>query len=205
MDFIKEKSLACVDTSNVLDAALPSCSVTRRLDDIGVDGVIVENLLSADECARLVQAAEASGGFAFWDPDGGEDKRAVRNADTVEFDDPSLCESLFARLLPSITQTVTFSPDDEETFETELEGEWTATGLNTHLLINRYGGGGHFSPHADGSTLRDFNRRSLFVCQLVSIHRPLGRPLPAASLPALLAHPEVGGSKSRCADCLDIP
>ena len=27
-----------------------------------------------------------------------------------------------------------------------------ASALNPHLLINRYGAGGHFTPHADGST-----------------------------------------------------
>ena len=48
--------------------------------------------------------------------------------------------------------------------EPELEGgEWVATGLNEHLLVNRYGAGGHFAPHADGSTVVDFNRRSLFT------------------------------------------
>ena len=161
MDYITAKPLADVTRVELDDS--PPATTVRRMDDLGVDGVIIDNLLSAEECERLVQAAEASGGFAFWDPEGGTEKRQVRNADTLEFDDPELCDALFQRLLPNITPTVCFTPEDEETFEAELEGEWYATGLNTHLLLNRYGSGGHFAPHADGSTLIDFNRRSLYT------------------------------------------
>lgn len=163
MDFIKEKELAQLATSAVLDLQPPANATHERLERIGVDGVVVDNFLSADECARLVQAAEASGGFTFWDPDGSEQKKSVRNADTVEFDDKSLCDQLYSRLLPYINPSVAFSTENEDTFETELEGEWVATGLNTHLLMNRYAGGGHFAPHADGSTVIDFNRRSLYT------------------------------------------
>jgi hypothetical protein len=161
MDFIAAKPLASV-TGMSFDAA-PSATVTTRLDDIGVDGAVIDRLLSAQECERLVQAAEASGGFAFWDATGDAERRSVRNADTLEFEDAELCATLYERLLPTITGTVTFAPDNEETFERELEGEWVAVGLNPHLLLNRYSGGGHFAPHADGSTLRDFNTRSLYT------------------------------------------
>ena len=180
MDFIKEKPLAQVATSKVLDSAPPATTGSRRLDNIGVDGIVVDGLLSAEECGRLVKVAEASTGFAFWDPDCSPERRAVRNADTLEFEDAELCTDLYSRLLPHIAKTVRFSPEDEDTFETELEGEWVATGLNTHLLINRYGGGGHFAPHADGSTVVDFNHRSLYVCRLRLKWRA-GKPCPAGA------------------------
>ena len=151
-DYIAAKPLASV-ASVSLDGAGPSPSATR-LDDLGVDGVVIDGLLTADECSRIVQAAEASGGFGFWDASGDADKRRVRNADTLEFDDPKLCEALYLRLAPWLTPRVAFSSEEEELFEAELEGEWVACGLNTHLLLNRYGSGGHFAPHADGSTPR---------------------------------------------------
>ena len=151
-DYIAAKPLASV-ASVSLDGAGPSPSATR-LDDLGVDGVVIDGLLTADECSRIVQAAEASGGFGFWDASGDADKRRVRNADTLEFDDPKLCEALYLRLAPWLTPRVAFSSEEEELFEAELEGEWVACGLNTHLLLNRYGAGGHFAPHADGSTPR---------------------------------------------------
>lgn len=162
MDFVKVKPLATVLPVD-LDAAATTHQSCERLDAIGVDGVIVNNLLTVDECLRLVGAAEQSGGFSFWDSEGNEDQRRVRNADTLEFDDPALCKSLYERLRPYLTLEKSFSPEDEDTFENELEGEWVATGLNTHLLINRYGTGGHFAPHADGSTVLSFNHRSLYT------------------------------------------
>lgn len=160
-DYIVDKALATV--GSVAFDIIPPETRVRRLDDLGVDGVVIDGLLSSAECARLVEAAEASGGFAFWDPDSSEAKRSVRNADTLEFEDQTLCDALYGRLLPSVIPKVSFTPENEETYEGDLEGEWVAVGLNTHLLLNRYAAGGHFAPHADGSTIIDYNERSLYT------------------------------------------
>lgn len=157
-DHVQAKALTAV-TGFVLNEHNPAAG--KSVDLSPVDGFLVDGLLTAAECARLVQAAEQSGGFAFWDPIGGEKRRSVRNADTLEFEDPSFCEALWNRLAPLVPQRVRFGEENEER---ELAGEWAATGLNPHLLINRYSAGGHFAPHADGSTLLDFNHRSLYVC-----------------------------------------
>lgn len=44
-----------------------------------------------------------------------------------------------------------------------FEGTWTAVGVNGHLLFARYDHGGHFSPHTDGYTIVNFNKRSLYT------------------------------------------
>lgn len=160
-DYITPKTLAAV-ACPALDANAPSL-IARRLDEFSIDGVVVDGLLSADECVRLIGAAEASNGFSFWDPDVTAVKRSVRNADTLEFEDAALIDALYRRLLPHLTPVVTFSADDEERFEPDLEGEWVASSLNPHLLLNRYAPGGHFAPHADGSTIVDYNERSLYT------------------------------------------
>ena len=94
-DFVQAKALTAVEFT--LDATAPTTPVASSLAP--VDGAfLIDQLLSTDECDRLVAAAEKSGGFAFWDPDGGEARRSVRNADTLELADPEFCAALWARL-----------------------------------------------------------------------------------------------------------
>lgn len=163
-DYIQAKALTRVSDFTISEADAAHAPNSTSLEP--VDGVMIDGLLDEAECVKLVQAAEASGGFAFWDPVGGEERRSVRDADTIEFEDPSFCAALFRRLQPFVPARVAFTEDDEERFEPDLEGEWVATGLNPHLLLNRYASGGHFAPHADGSTLVDFNNRSLYTVLL---------------------------------------
>ena len=46
--------------------------------------------------------------------------------------------------------------------ESGLDGIWECYGINEHLLFNKYAEGCHFSPHTDGATVKDFNRRSFY-------------------------------------------
>ena len=159
MDFIEAKKLTYM-SNFTLDTSTPEASSSGLHP---IDGVVIDNLLTDDECAHLVDAAEQSGGFAFWDSSG-EERRALRNADTLEFEDVDFCAALWSRLAPFVPPRASFAPDDaDERYEPDLAGDWFATGLNPHLLLNRYGADGHFAPHADGSTLVDFNRRSLYT------------------------------------------
>ena len=155
--------------------AATKAAAVVSLEEHGIgrgDGIVVDDLLSPRECERLVEACERSCGFGWWDPSvdagssssgGGEKKTEVRNADTLELDDPALCTGLWRRLAPFMPPSVAIGREDAERYEHDLEGTWDAAGLNPHLLVNRYGPGGHFAPHADGSTIRDFNHRSLYT------------------------------------------
>ena len=164
---VRDKALIDALSSLALDGDPPSPSLSLDLATLGLDGCVVDGVLTAAECAHIIDATEKSGGFSFWDPEGADaKKRSHRNADTCEFSGAALCASLWPRLQPFVAARWSLAADASEArcHEPELEGgEWVATGLNEHLLVNRYGAGGHFAPHADGSTVVDFNRRSLFT------------------------------------------
>jgi len=157
----------------MLDAplfALAQCvaAATLRvaLDDARLDGFLVDGVLSVDECAALVAAAErvpaAAGGFTFWgDGAGCEARRLFRSADTLEARQPELARELWARMSPHAGGAVEIGAGSAR-FEPDLEGVWDPIGLNEHLLFARYAPGGHFAPHVDGQTELDFDTRSLF-------------------------------------------
>ena len=175
--FVADKPLAtltvaCLDESG----SVPMPSLTLSLDTLSlpsgstsmtIEGAVLDGVLSVEECSALVAAAEASDGFGWWDASGdsSDERRAIRNADTLEFSDDAFCAALWKRLAPLMPTRVAVE-EGQERYEPELAGEWVATGLNPHLLINRYGSGGHFAPHADGSTVVDFNNRSLYTVLL---------------------------------------
>ena len=82
-----------------------------------------------------------------------------------------------------MVRRVTIARDDR-LWEAGLEGEWEACGVNEQLLFNRYAPGGHFSPHTDGATVVDLNRRSLYS-MLLFLNR-----CDAGGATALFAPPE---------------
>ena len=45
----------------------------------------------------------------------------------------------------------------------EKESAWVLDGVNPTWLFARYKSGGHFSPHTDGTTIFDFNKRTLYT------------------------------------------
>uniref|UniRef100_A0A7S0J6S5 Fe2OG dioxygenase domain-containing protein n=1 Tax=Calcidiscus leptoporus TaxID=127549 RepID=A0A7S0J6S5_9EUKA len=149
----------------LLAGSHPTPTQLAELSHLGVDGCVLDGVLSRVECEACVHAAEEAG-FSFWDPEGAdEEKRRLRNADTLEFMGEELCSALYERLRPFVAHRVQIT-DEQPRFEPDLEGAWEALGLNPHVLINRYGEGGHFAPHADGSTQLSFDGRSLYTVLL---------------------------------------
>jgi hypothetical protein len=74
----------------------------------------------------------------------------MRSCDTLEFDGSDLCDEIWRRLAPFVPARCELRETDER-WQHDLEGNWEARGLNSHLLVNKYLPGGHFAPHADGS------------------------------------------------------
>jgi len=194
-NFIKSKEL-CAPSRAAMALAGPSADLPPPVvaQDLAalpsaMDGVVLDGVLSAEESARLLAGAEESGGFGWWDPSGdtGAERRSVRNADTLEFDGDvaGLCDGLWRRLQPHVPALVEITPEQPR-YERDLEGTWEAVGLNPHLLINRYAAGGHFAPHADGSTIVDFNHRSLCASTTTSARRTILVPTAPLSLPPSL-------------------
>merc|ERR1711924_90672 len=64
--------------------------------------------------------------------------------------------------------------EDEVRFEVDIEGTWRPYAINPNMLLAEYQGGGHFSPHTDGTTVVDFNRRTFYSCVLFLNASPWG-------------------------------
>uniref|UniRef100_A0A7S3W6W1 Fe2OG dioxygenase domain-containing protein n=1 Tax=Strombidinopsis acuminata TaxID=141414 RepID=A0A7S3W6W1_9SPIT len=161
--FVREKQLApLAPASRLLDPSPPSPCLSLELAQFGVDGWVIDHLLSPAECGRIVRACTATG-FSFWDPEGRCDASTyLRTCDTLEFDGEDLCDEIWRRLKPFLPEQSKLNESDER-WQHDLNGNWESRGLNTHLLVNRYMSGGHFAPHADGSVQLSFDRRSLYT------------------------------------------
>jgi hypothetical protein len=162
--FVEAKPLVNLDANPLSDT--PGAVTAISLDHLGLDGVVLDGVLSQEECSALLASAERAG-FTFWHPAGdASDKRRLRNADTIEFMGAhELCARLWERLRPHVPAECAVRPEQPR-WSRDLEGTWAARGLNPHLLINRYAAGGHFAPHADGSTEVSFDERSLYTVLL---------------------------------------
>lgn len=173
---------AAMRVSNVVDKAevsaecfpLPPAPVPPaevvRWDLDGCDAFVLDGVLSEDECDALV--SQADGLWSFWD-DSDRPRVSFRNAHTVEVTHRQLAERIWGRVAHLVNPSLLFEEDDER-FEVDIEGAWEPYAMNPKLLLSRYLDGGHFSPHTDGTTIVDFNRRTFYSCVLFLNASPWG-------------------------------
>lgn len=172
--------------SNVVDKAevpwtcfgLPPCGdgqgaagrVTRH-EVQGCDAFYLDGVLSNEECSALI----AQGGdlWSFWD-DSDKPRVAFRNAFTIEVNHQAIADVIWERIKHLVRPSVTIEGEDDPRFEVDIDGTWVPYGVNPRLLFSRYLDGGHFSPHTDGTTVVDFNRRTFFSCVLFLNESPWG-------------------------------
>jgi hypothetical protein len=183
---VDKRASASEDAQALFDTALKSgnalssltTDVTVRTCAAPLDAFIVRGCVAEDECEALMRAAERAG-YSFWSAEEAEDARAAtagtsddagdgdrrgsnfRNADTVEVHSTTIADELWRRLRAHVEKEVIVDAS-HPLAEPGTEGKWVACGVNDHLLFNRYDASGHFSPHTDGATIRDFNCRSLY-------------------------------------------
>lgn len=119
----------------------------RKESLVGDDIFVIHDFLTAEECCRLIAAAEAAGfGDAPITTGGGfVVRKDVRNNDRVMIDDTSLAAALFARALPLLPAQI---------------GRWEPCGLNERFRHYRYGPGQKFEWHYDGAFRRDTGESS---------------------------------------------
>lgn len=194
--FLLERVFVDGDTGNLLprhDERHPSLTTSWRsasssesvpfpTDD---DVIVIDDLLSREECEKLVHTTETIG-FTFWkNPSADasseraaqekeeeavpEDAKAFRTAFTVEVHLEKVAAAIWNRLdalaLPQLRQRV-FAPDmpdADRMFERDMIGVWEPVGICDNLLFARYRNGGHFAPHVDGTNILDLNTRTLFT------------------------------------------
>jgi len=162
--------------SKVVDKQQIPCDVFPLLDDPGdvqevvrtdlpgCDAYVLDNVLSASECAALVRQSEAAG-YSFWDRSSNPDVD-FRTAFTIECHHDELAERIWQRAAPFAGDVTIGSEEEDPRHERDIMGEWTRSRQNSDLLFARYIEGGHFSPHTDGATIRSFNERTFFTCLL---------------------------------------
>eukprot|EP00939_MAST-03C_sp_MAST-3C-sp1_P004083 g4083.t1 len=143
-------------------------------------GFVLDNVLSSEECAALIDTAEmisddedvADCSFTFWNKDCKTEaevsaSRAYRNVDTIEFCHSPFAVELWRRIAPFLTKEYARidltkgGASGDPRWQPDVAGVWEAFGTNEHLLLGRYGSGGHFAPHTDGYNIVDFNTRSM--------------------------------------------
>eukprot|EP00940_MAST-03C_sp_MAST-3C-sp2_P001791 g1791.t1 len=148
-------------------------------DDV-LYGFVIDNVMSEEECAALIDTAEMMSEddckFAFWNKSCKSDAelaaaRSYRNVDTIEFRHTAFANELWRRIKPSLTDAyarIDLRKERDATtgrtdprWQPDVAGIWEAYGTNEHVLLGRYGSGGHFAPHTDGYSILNFNTRSM--------------------------------------------
>jgi len=153
----------------VIPADIPMPIVSRRNIE-GCDAFVLDGVLSSEECTSLVK--QADGLWSFWDSSA-TPRVSFRNASTIEVTHQELADRIWSRVGNLVTPCVSISEEDER-FEVDIQGDWKPYAMNPKLLLSRYLHGGHFSPHTDGTTVVDFNRRTFYSCVLFLNASPWG-------------------------------
>ncbi len=113
---------------------------------------LVRGVFTREECARLIQAAEA-GGFQ---ATGGHYPPSYRDNDRLVRDDAALAEAVFARIRR-------FLPERRVD---EAGVAWRLRGLNPRFRFCRYRGGQRFCIHRDGAYAPSPEERTHLTCML---------------------------------------
>ncbi len=111
----------------------------------GTDVFVIEDFLGAEECAALIDRAEAAG-FAdapITTSGGPVMAKEIRNNTRVMIDDPGLAADLWAKARDQVPAEF---PDWAES--------WRAVGLNERFRFYRYDLAETFRPHYDGAFAR---------------------------------------------------
>lgn len=134
---------------------LPKCYGSKKF------AVIIDNVLSAEECERLIGMTEntkAGLGYdtALLNIGGGRqiEDTSVRKGDRCIVDSVELARVIFDRIKPHVPATWQHSRSDPE---------WKLSGLNERLRFLKYGAGDYFRPHYDGCYIRPGGRERSFI------------------------------------------
>ena len=89
---------ACPPSTDVRSVLPTPVSCSLRKD--GIDAVVIDNVLSEEECAYLCSRIDESDSLSFWSAAGraNEAARQFRDANTVEMEAPELAETIYNRI-----------------------------------------------------------------------------------------------------------
>ncbi|GIJ98423.1 hypothetical protein Aspvir_000540 [Aspergillus viridinutans] len=170
---------------------VPPNATVRRVNFLNTDppilkykdynAVVIDNVLTEEECKELLRIAEAStvkdtSGSPTWDraminTGGGSQVLATaqRNCGRIIFDSPELADKLLARLMPFLKE-VGVDRIRNQPLVTGLQGRGKAyklSRLNERLRFLKYEGGEFFRPHWDSNYLTpDEEEESFYTLHL---------------------------------------
>lgn len=157
-------------------------------ENAGRYAVVLDNVLSASECAELLQLAEASvpeskrgtSGARFWRPalvNVGNGFEAFhpnyRNSDRIIWDNQEIVDRLWDRCLlaPGLKERLAVIENEESILGPIRKGgrqRWNFRRLNDRMRFLKYGPGQFFRPHFDGEYWEPGEKitKSLFTVHL---------------------------------------
>lgn len=116
--------------------------------------LVVNNVLSENECSRIIQRSEDAGyKQALVNIGVGEVLDSdYRNSDRCIIDDVEFAQILFERIKPFLPAS--------------MYGNWKLCGLNERMRILKYGKGNFFAPHSDGCYYPNVRKRSFHTVMI---------------------------------------
>ena len=137
---------------NLLHVKHINFAETRLEEYDGLYAVVIDNALSADECATLVHAAEARTNGT-WEPamvnrgDGTQQlATCVRNCGRTLWDDSSVVEKIWSRVKGAVPELEILKEWPEVTGPASVlkKEKWKVVGLNERMRFLKYGAGHYF-------------------------------------------------------------
>ncbi|MCJ1357293.1 MAG: hypothetical protein MMC33_007289 [Icmadophila ericetorum] len=141
----------------------------------GLYAVVLDNVLSASECAEFVTAAEATSN-GVWEQAqvniGGNQQALItdiRDCGRIIWDDKEIAAKIWNRVKRSVPE-IEFLKDVPYVTgwgPAKRKEIWKAVGLNERMRFLKYGAGQYFRPHCDGMYERpDRSERSYYTLHL---------------------------------------
>eukprot|EP01065_Artemidia_motanka_P001777 TRINITY_DN10830_c0_g1_i1.p1 TRINITY_DN10830_c0_g1~~TRINITY_DN10830_c0_g1_i1.p1 ORF type:complete len:339 (+),score=103.86 TRINITY_DN10830_c0_g1_i1:56-1018(+) len=120
---------------------------------------VVEELLSAEECAAIREAVSAEGMRTVTLECGSGS--CMRRCERLSFRSKEIEDRLWERVGPLLEPQYCTEENRQWYLSRGMEGRWDPRGLSGVLRVVRYNGSGHISPHYDGEFVVDEEERSL--------------------------------------------
>ncbi|MCJ1285748.1 hypothetical protein MMC26_005089 [Xylographa opegraphella] len=157
------------DLSTKVEVRKVDFTQTQLPEYAGHYAVVLDNVLTATECNRLIQAAEASTS-AGWQPaminiGGGRQQLELdtRNCGRIIWDDSEIIGRIWKRVKDHVPELQSFSKYPGQ----KWQETWQMTRPNERMRFLKYGAGQYFDPHCDGAYVTpDKGERSFYTLHL---------------------------------------
>lgn len=157
-EFNSNLFLSCLEENYCLN----ELSIDKKNDDM----LVIDNVLSTQECEKICKFIRENENLTFWSEKGENDleTKMFRNAKTIEMEYSQFSDMIWKRISHLFNETFVDVGDDQtdKNWERELPGKWFPHGLNINTLFAFYPPSGSFAPHTDGRVVYDFNIRSFY-------------------------------------------